>query len=149
DPAVAIWRLVVDGSDAGYFELRRGAVELPPDARAFGGGDPGGGDPGGDDSGGGDSVAAVAPASERPWELAYFGLVRGVQGRGLGRWLLERAIAEAWAGGADLLWLHTCSLDHPAAIPNYRARGFRPFATLLYEEDVADWSDRAPRARSG
>lgn len=125
DPMVAIWLLTVDGSTAGYFELRRHGVELPPAARALA-------------DGGADDEPAVAPESQRPCELVYFGLVRGARGRGLGRWLLERAIAEAWAGGADLLWLHTCSLDHPAALPNYRARGFRPFATLRYEEDVPD-----------
>lgn len=129
DPAVAVWRLTVGDSDAGYFELRQGAVALPAVARAF---------TDADSDAAGHAMPAVAPRSDRPWELVYFGLVRGAQGRGLGRWLLERAIAEAWAGGADLLWLHTCSLDHPAAIPNYRARGFRPFATLLYEEDVPD-----------
>lgn len=129
DPTVAVWLLTVDGSAAGYFELRRHGVELPSAARALT-----------DDgtSGGTDDAPAIAPASERPCELVYFGLARGARGRGLGRWLLERAIAEVWAGGADLLWLHTCSLDHPAALPNYRARGFHPFATLLYEEDVPD-----------
>jgi hypothetical protein len=23
------------------------------------------------------------------------------------------------------VWLHTCTLDHPAALPNYLKRGFR------------------------
>lgn len=58
-------------------------------------------------------------------ELLYFGLVPAVLRRGLGRRLLERAIAEAWAEGAARLVLNTCSLDHAAALPNYLARGFR------------------------
>jgi hypothetical protein len=31
------------------------------------------------------------------------------------------------------VWLHTCSFDHPAALPNYLARGFRVFKTESYE----------------
>lgn len=57
-------------------------------------------------------------------EIAYFGLMPWALGRGLGRWLLEVAIAEAWADGPSRVWLHTCTLDHPAALPNYLARGF-------------------------
>jgi GNAT superfamily N-acetyltransferase len=59
-------------------------------------------------------------------ELAYFGLVPAHHGRGIGRWLLARAMADAWAlPGTTRLWLHTCSLDGPAARANYEARGFR------------------------
>jgi GNAT superfamily N-acetyltransferase len=65
-------------------------------------------------------------------ELAYFGLFPSVLGRGLGRYLLERAIAESAALGARPLWLHTCSLDGPAALPNYLARGFVPFRSVEY-----------------
>ncbi len=36
------------------------------------------------------------------------------------------------AEGARRVWLHTCTLDHPAALPNYVARGFRPFKTERY-----------------
>ena len=32
---------------------------------------------------------------------------------------------EAFALGASRVWLHTCTLDSPRAIPNYKARGFR------------------------
>lgn len=61
-------------------------------------------------------------------EIVYFGLAGPVIGRGLGKHLLTRAVEEAWALGATRVWLHTCTLDHPAALPNYRARGFVPFA---------------------
>lgn len=66
-------------------------------------------------------------------ELVYFGLVMEAQGRGLGRWMLERAQEEAWRLRASVLWLHTCTLDGDAALPNYRARGFRPFRTETYD----------------
>lgn len=66
-------------------------------------------------------------------EIAYFGLVPGAQGRGLGKRLLEAAIQVGFATPAARVWLHTCTLDHPAALPNYRARGFTPFRTEQYE----------------
>lgn len=72
-------------------------------------------------------------------EVAMFGLVPEVVGRGLGgaaltllvdeawRWLDEAIVAAAESGGAEprrRLWLHTSSLDHPHALENYLARGF-------------------------
>src|SRR5438094_198572 len=52
--------------------------------------------------------------------------------RGFGKHLLTEAVRHAWAEGARRVWLHTCTLDHPAALPNYVARGFRPFKTERY-----------------
>ena len=34
--------------------------------------------------------------------------------------------------GPTRVWLHTCTLDDPAALPNYVARGFRPCSTEVY-----------------
>ena len=65
-------------------------------------------------------------------EIVYFGVTPGFIGRGLGRYMLERAVAEAWVMGAGRVWLHTCTLDHPSAVPNYKARGFRPFREETY-----------------
>lgn len=60
----------------------------------------------------------------RDVELHYFGLAPTHIGRGLGGWLLTRAVERAWALGARHVTLNTCSLDGPAALPNYLARGF-------------------------
>jgi GNAT superfamily N-acetyltransferase len=57
-------------------------------------------------------------------EIAYFGLLPGFTGRGLGGWLATEAVRRAWAGHPTRVWLHTCTLDHPAALPNYLSRGF-------------------------
>jgi len=65
-------------------------------------------------------------------ELAYFGLMPKFIGRGLGKHLLTCAVEQAWADGAKRVWLHTCTLDDPAALPNYLTRGFRPFKTEQY-----------------
>jgi GNAT superfamily N-acetyltransferase len=65
-------------------------------------------------------------------ELAYFGLLGNFIGRGLGKHLLSRATEQAWTEGANRVWLHTCTLDDPAALPNYLKRGFKPFKTEKY-----------------
>ena len=69
-------------------------------------------------------------------EIVLFGLLPDFAGRGLGKWLLVDAVTRAWTMGAARVWLHTCTLDSPAAMPNYVARGFRPFRTERYQ--VAD-----------
>jgi GNAT superfamily N-acetyltransferase len=65
-------------------------------------------------------------------EVAYFGLLPDFIGRGLGKYLLTCAVEQAWAAGANRVWLHTCTLDNEAALPNYLARGFQPFKTEQY-----------------
>ena len=65
-------------------------------------------------------------------EIAYFGLLPQFIGRGLGKHLLTCAIEQAWALGTHRVWLHTCTLDDKAAMPNYLKRGFRPFKTEIY-----------------
>jgi GNAT superfamily N-acetyltransferase len=84
-PDTSVWVLMVEGAQAGYFELARQ----------------------------GDST-----------EIAYFGLTPPFYGRGLGKHLLSTAIAQAWADGAQRVWVHTCNLDAPAAFDNYIKRGF-------------------------
>lgn len=65
-------------------------------------------------------------------EIAYLGLLDDFTGRGLGGYLVSEAAAQAWALGPTRVWLHTCSLDHPGALPNYLKRGFVPFRTEEY-----------------
>jgi GNAT superfamily N-acetyltransferase len=65
-------------------------------------------------------------------EIAYFGLVERFFGRGLGGAMLTRAAREAWAMGANRVWLHTCTLDSRQALPNYKARGFEEFFHETY-----------------
>ena len=62
-------------------------------------------------------------------ELSYFGLLPDFIGRRLGPLLLRTAVHRAWAGGPRRLWVHTCDLDHPAALDLYRREGFVPFRT--------------------
>jgi GNAT superfamily N-acetyltransferase len=57
-------------------------------------------------------------------ELVQFGLVPEFIRQGLGRYFLQWTIDKAWSYGPRRLWLHTCTKDHPAALPNYLKAGF-------------------------
>jgi GNAT superfamily N-acetyltransferase len=71
-------------------------------------------------------------------ELVYFGLVPSFIGKGFGGTMLTAAVEEAWRLGATSVWLHTCTLDHPNALANYKARGFSPYKTEEYTATVKD-----------
>jgi GNAT superfamily N-acetyltransferase len=74
--------------------------------------------------------------SDKSVEIMYFGLVPRFMGQGLGGWMLTRAIEEAFALGAGLLTLHTCTLDAPTALPNYLARGFVITRSEQYFQEI-------------
>jgi GNAT superfamily N-acetyltransferase len=76
-------------------------------------------------------------------EIAYFGLLPQFTGRGFGGALLNRAIDRAWEGSTRRVWLHTCTLDHPAALANYLARGFRQFDEKTEARELRDPAERA------
>lgn len=59
-------------------------------------------------------------------ELAFFGVTPALVGTGAGRWLMNRAMALAWARPIERFWVHTCTLDAPAALPFYMRSGFLP-----------------------
>ena len=58
--------------------------------------------------------------------------------RGLGKAMLTRAADEAWALEPTRVWLHTCTLDSPHALPNYLARGFTPTRRERYVAELPD-----------
>lgn len=66
-------------------------------------------------------------------EIVYFGVLPEFQARGLGKYLVTRAVLAAWLQGPPRVWLHTCTLDHPGALPNYLKRGFQPVGEEQYE----------------
>ena len=67
-------------------------------------------------------------------EIVYFGLIARFHGLGLGKYMLTRAVEEAWrVAGTRRVWLHTCTLDGRAALPHYLARGFTVVRTEEYE----------------
>ncbi|GIF13735.1 GNAT family N-acetyltransferase [Actinoplanes teichomyceticus] len=82
-------------------------------------------------------------------EIVYFGVLSPFIGRRIGGFLLGVALEKAWslAGRWPALppvtrvWLHTCSLDGPAALANYQARGLRVQRT---ETTIAEAPAEAP-----
>lgn len=71
-------------------------------------------------------------------ELAYFGLCREFTGRGLGRWFLSWTVHRAWRYRPKRVWLHTCDLDHPAALPLYLQAGFTIYDRQVTEQVISD-----------
>ena len=76
-------------------------------------------------------------------EIAYFGLMPGFIGRGLGAYLLGWAVHQAWARAPERVWVHTCTLDHPRALSLYQRAGF-----VAYERRAGKVAALTPRAKA-
>ena len=63
-------------------------------------------------------------------EMTQFGLFPEFIGQKLGTWFLQWTIDRVWSLEPKRFWLHTCSLDHPAALPTYKKAGF-----VAYQEE--------------
>ena len=68
-------------------------------------------------------------------ELAFFGLVKEAIGQGAGRYMMDQAIARAWAKPISRFWVHTCTHDSSSALGFYQRSGFRAYAQ---EIEIAD-----------
>lgn len=68
-------------------------------------------------------------------ELAFLGLIPESLGQGAGRFLMGEAVRRAFAEPIDRFFVHTCSLDHPGALPFYMRSGFTPYRRAI---EVAD-----------
>lgn len=87
---------------------------------------------------------ATSPTTEV--EIMYFGLFPEATGQGLGGILLTEGISQAWTMDSrwetlppvSRVWVHTRSLDGPAAIPNYEARGLTVYRTETEDLDPQD-----------
>ncbi|MBB2202073.1 GNAT family N-acetyltransferase [Gluconacetobacter tumulisoli] len=69
-------------------------------------------------------------------ELVHFGVVPAIQGRGLGRYLLDRALRAVWSYGPRRIWLHTDTNDHRNALATYMRAGFE-----MYRRQVETFPD--------
>ena len=75
----------------------------------------------------GDAVVGMLDLDRRvvgECELSFVGLIPAYAGKGHGRWLLAEAVVRAWSDATQRVHVHTCSLDHPAALGAYRRAGF-------------------------
>lgn len=68
-------------------------------------------------------------------ELAYFGVVPDAVGTITGRLLMNEAVRRAFRRPIQRFFVHTCSLDHPKALPFYMRSGFEPYKRAI---EVAD-----------
>ncbi len=67
-------------------------------------------------------------------KIAIFGLLEEFQGRGLGGHALTLALDRAFEVGPRV-WLTTCTLDGPNALPNYLKRGME-----VFRQEERPWS---------
>ena len=72
---------------------------------------------------------------EKQCELAFFGLTPQMVGKGHGRHMMNHAISQAWSRTISRFWVHTCTLDHPAALSFYLRSGFEVYERRV---EVAD-----------
>ena len=79
-------------------------------------------------------------------EISFFGVVADEIGTGAARLLMNRSLALAFRGGTRRVWLHTCSFDHPAAVPFYRRSGFVPFKFAIEVSDDPRLKGQLPEA---
>ncbi len=78
-------------------------------------------------------------------ELAFLGLVPGAVGKGAGRFLVNEAIRRAFARPINRFFVHTCSLDHPAALAFYMRTGFTPYRRAIEITDDPRLKGLLPR----
>jgi GNAT superfamily N-acetyltransferase len=64
-------------------------------------------------------------------EIAFIGLTPETIGHGAGKFLLDQAIRLAWSRRPRRVLVHTCTLDHPRALPLYCAAGFVPYKRAI------------------
>jgi len=85
-------------------------------------------------------------------EIENFGLLRGFIGRGIGGHLLTVGLRHAWTlherhdsvDPITRVWVNTNTLDGPAALANYKARGMTPYKTVEEERPDGDGPPPGP-----
>jgi GNAT superfamily N-acetyltransferase len=79
-------------------------------------------------------------------ELVFFGVTAKLIGGGAGRWLMNLALERAWSRPVKRVWVHTCTIDHSAALAFYQRSGFRPFRRQIEVADDPRLDGTAPRS---
>jgi GNAT superfamily N-acetyltransferase len=86
-------------------------------------------------------IAGFFETDSSPWpdiNLNYFGLMPRMIGKGLGAPLLAAAVDSVFARGSLVrgMTVNTCNADHPRALPNYLAAGFREVRRVKETWDI-------------
>jgi len=68
-------------------------------------------------------------------EIAFLGVTSSILGKGAGRYLMNRALENAWGRTPSRIAVHTCTLDHPRALEFYLKTGFIPYSRSI---EIAD-----------
>lgn len=79
-------------------------------------------------------------------EIVLFGVVPEATGTGAAHLLMEAALRRAFVPGVGRVWLHTCTFDHPRAVPFYRRAGFVPFKLAIEVMDDPRLTGHLPEA---
>lgn len=86
-------------------------------------------------SGGDEGILLLDFRQAGDCEIALFGVSEHLRGTGAGRKLMNFAMETAWSRPIRRVWLHTCTLDHPDALPFYVRSGFVPFKRQIEIHD--------------
>ena len=78
-------------------------------------------------------------------EIRLLGVSEQLRGTGSARKLMNFALERAWSRPIGRLWLHTCTLDHPDALPFYLRSGFLPFKRQIEIHDDPRLTGLYPR----
>lgn len=78
-------------------------------------------------------------------EIVTFGVIGEAIGTGAARHLMDHALQHAFRPGVSRVWLHTCTFDHPAAIPFYQRSGFRAWKFAVEVSDDPRLTGALPR----
>jgi GNAT superfamily N-acetyltransferase len=81
-------------------------------------------------------------------ELSFFGLVPEAVGSGIGRALMNVAIAKAWSKPINRFWVHTCHFDHPNAMQFYQRSGFKAYKLMVEVHDDPRLQGKLPKSAS-
>ncbi|MDP2423569.1 MAG: GNAT family N-acetyltransferase [Bacteroidales bacterium] len=78
---------------------------------------------------------------ENEIELAYFGILPEFRDQGLGKPFLNQILKIAWSLQPIRVWLHTCELDHKAAMNIYLEAGFRKYDERMELQQLGNKED--------
>jgi GNAT superfamily N-acetyltransferase len=97
---------------------------------------------------GGEAVGLVELDLSEPEtaEIVSFGVIPEEVGTGTAHLLMNAVIADLVAGGATRIWLHTCTFDHPAAVPFYMRHGFAAYKFAVEVFDDPRLTGHLPRS---
>ena len=78
-------------------------------------------------------------------EIVSFGVIPQEIGTGTAHLLMDALLSDTLARGTTRIWLHTCTFDHPAAVPFYKRHGFQAYKFAVEVFDDPRLTGHLPR----